>query len=595
MRNIPDVAMVSANVVVIYNGGSQGTVTGTSIATPLWAAFTALVNQQAALRGQPPIGFLNPSVYSIGNGPSYASAFHDIQTGNNFNSSSPTRFLAVAGYDLCTGWGSPTGSNLINVLAPPVNASLVTNLSASLISESCAPTNGVIDAGETVAVNFELQNVGGVDTTNLVATLLAGGGVVPVSGPQTYGALVGGGGSVTRPFSFTASGDCGSVLTATLQLQDGANSLGSLVSTFQTGVPVIPFNENFDGITAPALPSGWTSATSGGGVKWVTTAASSDSSAYPVFAAEPTNSGVTELVSPAIAISTAGAQLFFRQNYNIEADPAVATKAYDGGVLEVKIGTNTFTDILSAGGSFVSGGYNKTIDPTDDNPLDGRQCWSGLSGGFTTTLVNLPASAASQSIQLKWRFGTDSGNFYGNGGWYVDSIRLADGYTCCTGSPPPNITLQPTNQTVVAGADVAFYVTAAGIAPLTYQWLFTGTNVTGATSSSLDLTNVQPAQSGDYQVVVSNGSGSATSSIATLRILVPPMLTFGGSSLTPTNISVSLSSITGLNYALQYKDSLTDALWTTIPPVSIGTGGAMTLYDTNVMQFSSRFYRVITY
>jgi len=56
--------------------------------------------------------------------------------------------------------------------------------------------------------------------------------------------------------------------------------------------------------------------------------------------------------------------------------------AYDGGVLEVKIGTGAFTDILTAGGSFVSGGYNKKIDPTDDNPLDGRRCWSGLSGDF---------------------------------------------------------------------------------------------------------------------------------------------------------------------------------------------------------------------
>ena len=63
-------------------------------------------------------------------------------------------------------------------------------------------------------------------------------------------------------------------------------------------------------------------------------------------------------------------------------DPATATKAYDGGVLEIKIGTGAFTDILSAGGSFVSGGYNnKTIDSTDDNPLDGRQLVAQWSAG----------------------------------------------------------------------------------------------------------------------------------------------------------------------------------------------------------------------
>jgi subtilase family serine protease len=113
MRNIPDVAMVADGVFVIYNGGTQGAVGGTSVASPLWAGFMALVNEQAARRGKPTIGFLNLAVYPIGNGGSYNSAFHDITTGNNFNSSSPSLFSAVAGYDLCTGWGSPNGTNLI--------------------------------------------------------------------------------------------------------------------------------------------------------------------------------------------------------------------------------------------------------------------------------------------------------------------------------------------------------------------------------------------------------------------------------------------------------------------------------------------------
>ncbi len=50
---------------------------------------------------------------------SYASLFHDITTGNNEDSASPSRFLAVPGYDLCTGWGTPNGSNLIAALALP--------------------------------------------------------------------------------------------------------------------------------------------------------------------------------------------------------------------------------------------------------------------------------------------------------------------------------------------------------------------------------------------------------------------------------------------------------------------------------------------
>jgi subtilase family serine protease len=112
MRNVPDVALTASGVYFIANNGTNaGSVGGTSVASPLWAGFMALVNQQAALIGKPPVGFINPALYSIG-----GSAFHDITTGNNTNSASPSAFSAVPGYDLCTGWGTPNGSNLINAL-----------------------------------------------------------------------------------------------------------------------------------------------------------------------------------------------------------------------------------------------------------------------------------------------------------------------------------------------------------------------------------------------------------------------------------------------------------------------------------------------
>jgi hypothetical protein len=79
----------------------------------------ALVNQQAANTLKPPVGFLNPAIYAIGKGPNYAADFHDITTGNNTNASSANKYFAVPGYDLCTGWGTPNGTNLINALVPP--------------------------------------------------------------------------------------------------------------------------------------------------------------------------------------------------------------------------------------------------------------------------------------------------------------------------------------------------------------------------------------------------------------------------------------------------------------------------------------------
>jgi len=79
----------------------------------------ALVNQQAASNGNV-VGFLNPAIYAIGQSSNYTNCFHDIITGNTTNFIYNTsNYFAVPGYDLCTGWGTPNGSNLINTLAPP--------------------------------------------------------------------------------------------------------------------------------------------------------------------------------------------------------------------------------------------------------------------------------------------------------------------------------------------------------------------------------------------------------------------------------------------------------------------------------------------
>jgi len=127
LRNVPDVAM-EADVDNYYCATLAGTgvscgagVGGTSLAAPRWAGFMALVNQQVVAAGTSPtggLGFINPAIYSISEGPSYGSSLHDIASGNNDCCGQKTFYSAVTGYDLVTGWGSPSGQNLINALAP---------------------------------------------------------------------------------------------------------------------------------------------------------------------------------------------------------------------------------------------------------------------------------------------------------------------------------------------------------------------------------------------------------------------------------------------------------------------------------------------
>jgi subtilase family serine protease len=132
MRNLPDVSIVANNIDLVWGNdfigaSSDFTEGGTSLAAPLWAGFMALVNQQAAADGLPPIGFVNPALYAIGKSTNYQSCFHDITTGMDTNSTSPAKYYAVAGYDLCTGWGTMIGSNLLQaLLAPPSDRLVVT-------------------------------------------------------------------------------------------------------------------------------------------------------------------------------------------------------------------------------------------------------------------------------------------------------------------------------------------------------------------------------------------------------------------------------------------------------------------------------------
>jgi subtilase family serine protease len=130
-RNGPDVS-ANANF-TFYVCADQTTCTaneygGTSFAAPMWAGYLALVNEQALLNGNPKLGFINPSLYSIGAGPSYDADFHDITGGNN-------GYSATTGYDLATGWGSPNGSGLITALAGTTSSPSFT-ISASPASVS---------------------------------------------------------------------------------------------------------------------------------------------------------------------------------------------------------------------------------------------------------------------------------------------------------------------------------------------------------------------------------------------------------------------------------------------------------------------------
>lgn len=345
-----------------------------------------------------------------------------------------TNLFTTVVTDFCPGSTNALHLSATNSFTVIVNSQSALVLdSSALLAEGCLPANNAVDPGETVTMQFALRNTGVVNTTNLVATLLASGGATLPSAPQNYGSLLGGGSAVAQPFTFTAAGSCGGTITASLQLQDGPQYVGTVTVPITLGQITTLYTQAFDSVTAPALPAGWTTAATGAESTWVTQTITNSTPPNSVFCPDASNIGTSDLVSPSIVLPAGPSILSFTHFYDLETNSASTTDGFDGGVLDIKIGANAFADILAAGGSFVAKGYDHSINSGFGNPLGGRQAWSGTSPGFVTTIVNLPASAQNQNVQFRWRCGTDNSN--GRTGWRIDSIGVS-GRACCANAAP---------------------------------------------------------------------------------------------------------------------------------------------------------------
>jgi uncharacterized repeat protein (TIGR03803 family) len=178
------------------------------------------------------------------------------------------------------------------------------------------------------------------------------------------------------------------------------------------------------------------------------------------------------------------------------------------------------------------------------------------------------------------------GNFYGvgfAGGTNAGGVAFRVGF-------PPQITVEPSNELVSLHSNASFSVTATGA--LAYQWQLDGTNISSATNSALNLTNVLVAGAGYYQAILTNLNGAVTSSVVTLGITnVPASFVAGGGALSYAGgqVTLKLTNLVGQDEVI--IDASPDLvhwtpIWTNLPSFS-----QFTLIDTNAAAFTNRFYR----
>jgi len=364
---------------------------------------------------------------------------------------------------------SPTGQ--VSIVNPGAAAlTIVDNDGGSilpagaLITSENSVVNGAVDPGETVTVLFALRNASGVNTTNLVATLLATNGVVAPSGSQNYGALLNGGASVSRSFTFTANSTNGGLVSPTFLVaeQSGGVSYGRTIFSFQLGTASAVFSN-----TAP-----------------ITILDNTNAAPYP------SSISVTGLVGTVSKVIVTVTNLYHPSPDDIDM------------LLGGPTGASTMLMSDAGGGNFITN-VTLTFDDAAASSLPDASLISSSTNKPTNYLVAdvmpAPAPASPWGPSLASFNGTDP-----NGSWslyIVDDLSIFSGAITrgwslaitTLGTVPSatdlSVKMTAAPPTVVVGSNLTFSVTVTNHGP----WAATGVALTNLIPAGATFVSATPS------------------------------------------------------------------------------------------------------
>jgi Leucine-rich repeat (LRR) protein len=272
-------------------------------------------------------------------------------------------------------------------------------------------------------------------------------------------------------YAANTSGKCKAV-NITLQPQSQTNVLGSngLLSVAATGFGTLTYQWYFSGAALPGATN-----TSLALTNVQTTNAGN-------YFAVVTNAFSSATSSVAV-LTVISAPLITAQPFSV-TNVAGSNASFS----VTAVGTQPLSYQWQLNGLALSGATNSSLTLANLQPTD--------AGNYTVAITNTAGAATSAVAALTV--------------WFL-----------------PVISTPPANQTVAASASGSFSILAAANPAPAYQWRFNGANISGANGSAYTRTSAQCVDTGSFDVVLTNAAGSITSTVATLTVIAPPVITNG--------------------------------------------------------------------
>lgn len=328
----------------------------------------------------------------------------------------------------------------------------------------------------------------------------------------------------------------------------------------------------------------------------------------PIITVQPTNQVVSLLGIATFSVGASSGTTMSYQWYE-NGNPILLANSSSYTILSVaslNVGTY-YVQVSNSGGSVMSAYATLSLTPSPaivTQPL-GQTVTQGQTVSFSVvasgatplsyqwTLSSAPLpGATNSSLVLTNVQGSQAGNY---------KVVVTNAYGSAKSSPanltvnvPAGIVTQPQSQTVVQGQTALLSVVPTGTTPLHYQWSRNGVALSGATTSTLGLTNVQALQAGDYTVALQNSWGAVTSSVATVTVTNPPssLAVPGGTGTAAQGFSFQLSLPAGSTYVILASTDCVN--WTPILTNTAPTG-TVTCIDPWATNYPVRFYRALVH